>query len=405
MATLLHLEQFREDIGYHPYHFWQQANLAANTLSGCNSLVKEYAWLQTDSAGRADLRRAIEFSEQTLADWLHYFPAPNYVEEEIYLGCLQHDQRYAYVSPWRPLELRLRYGYVSKIGTGAWVIRDNGTHNFAYSDANGDSVKDLAKITFNLSDFTYSNLNDLRLAAHPDFILSNAPYSAGDWLLPPAPPIQDKVTPSIYYFQIPSWAAIRPSKYEGLQNFNGFDPGSSSIDVKGALDPNLAANFQTYPNIVEFVYSNPNKVTLVYDQEGTETSVTLGASISDKQNGFIKVTPPVECGNVWPCTCQAAPNSRRIKVNYLSGQEIKNWHLIITRLALAEKQRRICACDAANKEVWRWSTDMARDGGITEAQFKLSTEDLENPFGTNAGQIYAWKQVKNKRLIRAYNEI
>lgn len=395
MANLLHLEDFRRMIGYQPYHFWQQSNQKM-AFGNCNSLVKEYAWLSGESAGRDDLRRSIARAEKKLSDELHYFPAPKDITEEIYIGCLVHNPI--------PYLLPLKYGYVNLVGTPVWNQRGSiQCHN---TDANNDTVNDTGTATFVTGDIPYSNLADLQLA----FLTTDIPiqfwfaaYKPENWLLPAPPPVE--IAPDTFTFYYPSWASMRPALYEGLQAFNGYDPGISGVDSSSAYDPDLSDNFPVSLNVIEKTYTALNQVTLIYDNAGVETSYTIPCSIADKKNGLLALSIE-QCfgyGWQWTCTCNFAPRSRRIVVNYNSGQELENWRLIIGRYALAELQRQISACESANREVKRWQNDLARAGGVVEEQFKLSDADLNCPFGTRAGAIYAWNEVKDQRLLRAIN--
>ena len=58
----------------------------------------------------------------------------------------------------------------------------------------------------------------------------------------------------------------------------------------------------------------------------------------------------------------------------------------------AEMTRRICACDAANREWSNWQFDVSRINGPEVYQINLDV--LNNPLGTRRGHIYAWQQIK-----------
>src|SRR6185369_16921871 len=98
----------------------------------------------------------------------------------------------------------------------------------------------------------------------------------------------------------------------------------------------------------------------------------------------------------------------RVTVRYLAGfplasdgQMQEPYRTMVARLAAAELARPICACDEANRELYRWQFDLARTAGSgDEAYGAVSAEDLNNPFGTRRGHVYAWKQVKNLRQLR-----
>lgn len=69
-------------------------------------------------------------------------------------------------------------------------------------------------------------------------------------------------------------------------------------------------------------------------------------------------------------------------------------------MAAAEMPRKICACDESNRELHRWQFDVARSAGANdEAYGAVSDIDINNPFGTRRGQIYAWKEVRALRKL------
>ena len=53
------VETFRNEIDYHPYHFWQQSNSEVPVTSECNTLVFENSW-KAGASGRAEIKRAIK---------------------------------------------------------------------------------------------------------------------------------------------------------------------------------------------------------------------------------------------------------------------------------------------------------------------------------------------------------
>jgi hypothetical protein len=59
--NLLPLDSWRADIGMSPWLFWGLADgQIISDQSKCSGLLREYSWQGSDTAGRDDLRRAIE---------------------------------------------------------------------------------------------------------------------------------------------------------------------------------------------------------------------------------------------------------------------------------------------------------------------------------------------------------
>ena len=85
-------------------------------------------------------------------------------------------------------------------------------------------------------------------------------------------------------------------------------------------------------------------------------------------------------------------------LNDIAGQ----WDIVIARLAAAEMPSRDIASEQANMEIHRWQKDIALTSGRNEELYNLSEDDRNNPFGTKAGHIYAWRKVKNLQLTYGF---
>ena len=68
------------------------------------------------------------------------------------------------------------------------------------------------------------------------------------------------------------------------------------------------------------------------------------------------------------------------------------WARTVAIYSASMLDRTPCQCST----FWwdRWSQDMSFSSGATElASYNISARDLDNPFGTRRGAIYAWKRV------------
>jgi len=78
----------------------------------------------------------------------------------------------------------------------------------------------------------------------------------------------------------------------------------------------------------------------------------------------------------------------------------RKFQVAVARMAAAELARPICACDEANRELYRWQFDLARTGGANDESYgAVSATDLDNPFGTRRGHVYAWRMIKEIRNL------
>jgi hypothetical protein len=84
----------------------------------------------------------------------------------------------------------------------------------------------------------------------------------------------------------------------------------------------------------------------------------------------------------------------------VKGEMDWNWQKIVARFAAAEMNRPICGCQEANRELYNWQYDLSRAGGRAEEQYKVSDEELNNPFGHRRGHVYAWERIKESGFSR-----
>ena len=83
VPTLMPLDQYAELLGLDPRHFNQVSCRAfPDTRSGGN-IIYERQWQKPGRASRYEIAQAIASSEQLIAQWLHYWPGPKYIADEV----------------------------------------------------------------------------------------------------------------------------------------------------------------------------------------------------------------------------------------------------------------------------------------------------------------------------------
>lgn len=393
-ATLMPLDIFREEIGWNPFHFFQIATDASGKLpltDHCSTLLRQYSWQNTGAAGRVEIASAIKKAEGLLALYLGYSPASHYVSSSIDLPCLVH---------YGPQQITLPEARVTRIGTEALTLIDDAA-SIAYSDTDGDGVEDTFTVV--LTDST-SDASAIELYfSSGDRTFSSDSGDLEKWQIRPI--VATRTGANQITVKGAKWLCVKPNLYEGARYASGYDTGY--------LDPNTVANFVTTVAVYRRDVTNLNQATLIYnDGCGTETSYTVCAVIRDSASGTIEINGNC-CGAAFlPCTCYASyrvwwykPVTEplvRLAINYRAGEELAKWKAAITRLALAEMKKKICACEDANAEIYKWQQDMARAGGSLNEQYRIGNSDLENPLGTLRGQIYAWNQIDRRQLYRGF---
>lgn len=411
MANLLSLEQWRKYFGYNPFHFWGLANAKVPVTSGCNTLVYEYAWQHADAVGRAEIAQAIESAESRLLEYLGYAPAPRYTEKTIPFPTYNDVAVWARGNPQgRANSVSLHDGYLQAVGVE--LITKIGDVNVVITDTDSDGVND----TFTASIAT-TETDPNRLAVY---------FTAADrldmedhserWRIVPAAISISAGTATV---RGRSYLLVKPVLREGVAVDDAvLDPAAATnyvtqveistrvTNTNGQLSTDAQAvllwEAPTWPSCCDsFVY-----LPSTLDPAAVGTAVARVGIRDAKLGEVIPVQALYDTATglwtgVYPwCTY----NPDRVTVRYLAGYPLENgtmarkWQVIVARFAAAELVRRICACDNANQELYAWQFDVARAAGANDEQYQISTSDLDNPFGTRRGQVWAWKQVRNLRL-------
>lgn len=422
------IDKWREILGYHPWHFWQ---LSSNTIAGleidsaCNGLVFEHAWQDRDSVGREQIRDAIATAKDRLFESLNFRPEPEYVVKTFQYP-RPHDRRMEYRSAadatGRYLSINAKEGFIQAIGTEGF--EDLGDQAVAYSDVFGGGLDDTFTVTATVAAGTDT--------AQIEVYFTSTDRLNGEGLTPRwrVEPVDVSVAGTTATITGRRWLVVRPVLYEAWN--------------AQQLNPETAGNFVTSLS-VQRRFTDPDGITpqtaqamLIWETDppwhccpciscntspdfdpnandpAAQAFALARAVIRDARTGEIAVGEAV-----WDAT-----NSRyvavnwstcrqpdRVQIRYLAGADANetdstvfyggSWDQIIGRLASAElAPYSVCACETSNQHLWRWQFDRARTGGTNSESFQISPEDLNNPFGTLAGHIYAWKQVKNLVLSR-----
>jgi hypothetical protein len=412
--SLLSLEQFRIIMGFNPWFFWGLASTTKTPLSSaCNGLVYKYAWQSVDAAGRVDIQNAIDAAEERLIDYLEFAPAPHYVESTVEWPRYNQQQLgrlFPVDARGRWMSVQLPEGKVQKIGIETYTHIEDAS--VVLTDADSDGLKD----TFTL--ITAAALGTTKtdeIAVY--FKTTDQLDGAGPCERWRIQPVKVKIMAGVATITGPAWMLVKPLKYEGMG--------------VAALDPDTAANFVTSLD-VERHWTNPDGLTvddsqavLIWETLPQPYYLDYVPSSSDPaaigqvvaragiRNADIGEVIPAEAvydavSGTWYAESWCGPKRPpdRVKVRYLAGEPLVSgemnwsWQKIIARLAAAELARSICGCAEANRELYTWQFDLSRAGGRDEEQYKVSDEDLSNPFGVRRGHVYAWKQVKNLALMR-----
>lgn len=352
MIVTLPLDSFRRHLAIHPWHFWQLTSDQTPRTAACNALTMEYAWQDADAAGRADIREAIATAEDRLHAELGYRVAPRRATATL-----------AYRTP-----LVLPERHVQALGVEVETLI--GTVAVTYSDSDSDGLNDHWTAS---SATTATDAGEL-------FVRFRA---ADDAQQREIAPVVITITGGTALLSGPAWLLVKPALYE-----------RTDADL---INANNAANFVQQIEVVRRTVDTTQAATLIWDAPACAPTTDVRLVLTDGDLGIVQAQ-----AGCWPIAYGCAPD--RVTVRYVAGYPLINrqmawpWQTTVARLAAAELARPICACADANRALYHWQFDLARTSGANdEAYGAISAEDLNNPFGTRRGHIYAWRMVKRHR--------
>lgn len=411
--SLLPLDEWRRIMGFNPFHFWGLANPTVPITAACNALVFQYAWQNVDAIGRHEIVEAIISAERLLHEHLGFAVAPQFESDELTFT-YYFDPRGTYLSSidalGRWLSLQTKSQHIQTIGSQALTLI--GEAAVTLSDADSDTLEE----TFTLSiATTVTDVNQIAV-----YFVAADRFDGSDvserWRVQP---VSVSVAGGTATIKGKAWTIVRPVLYEG---FN-----------KDALDPDVAGNFASSLAVYRLAVDTTQQGEFIWetspgDCEGCNNPVTLNESdpsgytleparyvVRNAELGFVAgETAELDTvaneyiATAWPVSY--APQKAR--VNYKAGislesdgvrngQMAERMKVIVARLAAAEMAKTICGCEVANRELSRWQFDLARTAGAGDEAYQIGFKDLENPFGTRRGHLYAWKQIEMMRNQRA----
>lgn len=442
MSNLLPLESFRQILTYNPYHFYGLANDLAPVTSSCNTLVNQHAWQQADQAGRGEMREAIENAEERILSYLGYSVAPRYVEYTLPYA-LYFDERIWRISPmdsrgeW--ISIKFPEGYVQAVGIEQRTLVDTAPAVYnavppdipftdptpappylIFLDANGDGLVDTFEIAV---DTTATDASTLAVYFSASDRLDGAPLSE-DWRILP---VHASIAAGVAKIRGPSWLLVKPILYEKYTQ-SVLDPNDFTVYVTSLVvyTRTTKTNGQTVTDSQgEFIWN-----TMPYPYWATCCNNTQNPSIGDpaaeafaiarvgirnKDLGLLipgqavfNTTTQTWCSVVPYWTGCRPPDKVKLRAyaGYpldANGQMDIRLQRAVAYLAMADMPERICACDVANRVLWRWQAEMNRVATQGTEQFAITRRDLDNPFGMRRGHIFAWREILKLRLVTGVN--
>lgn len=421
MTNLLPLDSWRKYMGYNPFHFNGLSNSKVPVTSACNTLVQKYEWQRVDAVGRSEIVQAIESAEARLQEYLGYSVAPHYVIKTYdfphYLDAHQWRIGLNIGADSRTIPVSLKEGYLQAVGIENVI--SIGDAALAFIDQDGDGILD----TFTASIATTATDPDSIAVYFTTADRVDSSVVSEDWRVRP---VQVTISGGTVSIRGRSYLVVKPIKYEGMVDPGiGFDPNTVTnyvvnltIAVRTTNPDGQAVDTAQATLLWETVpcagwwgccgnqTNSPLYTTNINDPAAVGMAVAR-VGIRDADRG--QVLPGQAVYDVTSAQWRAMNWSSfrepdRVTIRFLAGYPLENgdmankWRVIVARMAAAELARPICACDVANQQLYHWQFDVSRAGGANSEQYSISPADLDNPFGTRRGHVWAWKQVRNLRV-------
>lgn len=415
VATKMPLDNWFAWAGVNPLHANQ---LYADPITLCGQPWMSHPWQASDRISREDLALAIRQAESDIESYLHYRLRPTWEVDE--WKPTDRPYRPEFINfnnqDIRGFSQTARLGWKHFISGGVeakTLVQADAA--IVYSDADADGYKETATITVAVN---FPSACEVALY----FPNSNAMVPAGgldEWEIRPA---KASISAGSATIVVRRELLVKPELLEEVIP-------SASDPVQRALVATDDANFLTAVDVYRH-YNDPQlQVNLLWEPYGCDAcggtgtdcavcafSVQSGCFLvrGDPRNSIVPFHPATWDAATLSFTQEALAQGRQpdiLRAWYLAGlrdktfdcptfQMAREWEYTVAVYAASLLDRPICNCENAKAWVDRWQLDRSEkpaEGGVRQ----ISSADLDNPFGTRSGAIYAWKRVKQAAVGEA----
>jgi len=405
IRTKLPLDTWAKLMGVHPLHF-NQITLAGVTDSPmCDKAWLQHEWQGIDRTGREAVAYSIQNAEAMLEDYLGYSLIPTWEIDE-----------------WQKMPRARRPEWFNLSGTNVRGQRTAVQAERGYFIMPGVEAKDLieatAPITYDndtleFEDTGYSETATVGVTVAegtpPCELAVYYPGHDGDdaWEIRP---VSVEIVGTAATITFPRYMAVEEELLEAIH------PG----DVEGTDDDNFLEAVDVYRH-----FNDPRTQGILMWEGGVcgclsgtcsacNFSVQTACLFSrdEPRNSFVVWNPAEWNEDDLAFRSSGMDIGRQpdvIRLNYLAGwrdrraacpDQMDNLMArAVANLAAGLLDRPPCGCAALEERINRWRRDFAFDNGAEElSKFQIAPRDLENPFGTTAGAIYAWRWANGRTV-------
>lgn len=406
--TILSLTRYAELLGLDPLHFAQGVS-SIKPEPTCSDVWYQMDWQDPDKVSREQVARLIAEAERDIADVLGYWPAPQWILDEPHAYPKPYDRgtvAYGYKSTGRKKSLKTKWGHVLYGGRRATQFLD--TLEWFSVDADGDDFNEIAQFELTIPLGTdpceikayVSEYTDYWYFTYEDTGRTDIQSTGADPAWEIRPLRWRQIAPTTLIIWIPVWELFKPQLQEELV--------SSPID---ADDPN------SYLTTLDFYREYNDPESQVEFRWGEDVScASSGCAWATQAGCFRTDNPRVGLITPWPGTYDSTTNMftvaswtqsiepDTVRLWYRAGfrperargcELLTNfWAKTIAILATSRLDWPLCTCTNVGLLTDAWREDIAK---ITrDRSFMLGAGDLDNPFGTRAGESMVWKRLKGR---------
>lgn len=406
--TLLTLTDYAKILGLDPLHFaGGYSNLRPEPT--CSDVWYQYDWQNPDLVSRHQVATLIQGAEQDIADYLGYWPAPVWIEDErqpyshlydpVLIGWGQNVR-------YRARSVRLNWGEFIQGGQRATsLIQDEVA--WVASDPDGDGFNEIATFIINNVSSTldpcevhmyykvYDVLDEENTRTDPSSTGADPAWEIR--------PIKCSLSGTTLTVRCNKWQLFRPQLFENLA-----PEGIDADDITSYVDATIFYRVYNDPTTsVSFVWNSDISCT---DEACSGASQSGCVELKSKRNSFVIPTPATYNATTGtftlnPCWDQGyEPDFVRFWYRagltdpHASCDTLNSyWARIITMLATARTDWPICTCENTNNALlsdhWRKDVALVKSGEGALVNDRI----LDNPFGTRVGEVEAWKRVSRFR--------
>jgi hypothetical protein len=387
-AEQIALEQFRMAFGFHPWHFWQLADVhgpgyraVVPVESGCDSVTREYQHTSGLMNGRVDMRGAVNEARELLMNKLGFPVTRTWVTETVPIMGRRGSCA----------EFVTSLGYVRRVGRMVVETLSAGM-TVTYSDGDGDGLKETFTVTTPV--LASSIAND-------ELVVRTLPGDASDSRQVEIAPIT--ITRNVNGTATitgRAWLCVKPERYDGEYRI----PTEGGAQSNDSLDPRTDTNFVAQLELIRRYTDVSTGAVVTKDTclNGCNCNPSgvccAGGKLAD---GTYAVA--VRDSRLGICSIDGCADGDFVTLTYEAGFDDLtrgiDWMRVVARLAATFMNGACAACKTApgQNEFARWQTDRAYYGNFQG--FKEST-GTDNPFNTREGAIWAWERVKSLKITK-----